>query len=265
MDHVALPSQNDFNHDNLDMVAHRPWPMPDAPWLVTQSWNDLLFAHWPVSADVLQSKIPAGFPLDLYDGQAWLGIVPFHKSDVAPRVASALPWISAFPELNVRTFVVIGDKPGVYFFSLDAGSSAAVGVARALVDLPYYSATMVVEERDGWIEYHSRRTTPEAPEAEFACRYRPTGPAEPPAPGTLEHFLTERYCLYTVDDAGRVLRLEVHHPAWPLQPAEAEFTTNTMAEASGIRVPPIAPLLHFAKRLHVVAWAPEVLWGPEGY
>src|SRR3954462_7714799 len=150
---------SDFNHAILTETAHRPWPMPDGPWLMTQTWNDLLFAHWPVDAARLRDLVPARFDLDLFDGAAWLGIVPFHMTNVAPRLVPALPWVSAFPELNVRTYVRVGDKPGVYFFSLDAGNPMAVGAAKTLLNLPYYSAAMTVAKgpADGGIGYNNRR------------------------------------------------------------------------------------------------------------
>ena len=246
--------QNDFNHDIFRETAHRPWPMPTSPWIMTQTWHDLLFAHWPVAVDALQSLVPPGFTIDTFDHQAWVGVVPFHMTNVAPRGIPALPWVSAFPELNVRTYVTVKGTPGVYFFSLDAGNSIAVGTARTLFHLPYYSAAMDVRQRDGFIHYTSRRTSERAPAAEFAARYRPIGPPSPPAQGTLEYFLTERYCLFTVDSSFHAMRVDIHHPPWPLQAAEAEITVNTMAEAAKIRLPPVAPLVHFAKRQDMVAW-----------
>jgi uncharacterized protein YqjF (DUF2071 family) len=241
-----------FNHDILDITAHRPWPMPSSPWVMTQTWNDLLFAHWPVSAETLREKIPNGFELDQYEGQAWVGIVPFHMTNVSPRGVPALPWISEFAELNVRTYVRVGGDPGVYFFSLDAANPVAVGMARTMFHLPYYSAHMKVGGSDGWIQYESRRSS--KPSAEFIARYRPTGDVQPPVKGSLEYFLTERYCLFTVDSAFHAYRVDIHHPPWPLQPAEAEISVNTMADAAGIRLPAVAPLLHFSKRQDMVGW-----------
>ena len=249
-------TRHDFDDSFLSVTAHRPWPMPGRPWIMTQTWNDLLFGHWPVDKTLLQSKMPAAFPVDVFDSQAWLGIVPFHMTNVAPRGLPALPWVSEFPELNVRTYVTCDGKPGVYFFSLDAGNPLAVAAARTLFHLPYFTATMRVEPRDGWIEYDSRRA-PAEPAADLVCRYRPSGPVREPLPGTLEHFLTERYCLYALDGENRARRLEIHHRPWPLQTAELEVTRNTMAEAAGLRLPAIAPVLHFAKRQDMVAFAME--------
>ena len=248
---------DDFDRGILAVTAHRPWPMPRGPWVMTQTWNDLLFAHWPVDGAALRALVPATFELDRFDGATWLGIVPFHMTNVSPRFVPALPWVSAFPELNVRTYVTVGSKPGVFFFSLDAGNPLAVGAARALLNLPYYSAAMTVktDTTDGAVVYGSRR--PSEPVAEFAGRYRGLGDRRPPPRGTLEYFLTERYCLYAVNHTHHAYRMEIHHPPWTLESAEAEITVNTMAEAAGLRLPSMAPLLHFSKRQDMVCWTPE--------
>jgi uncharacterized protein YqjF (DUF2071 family) len=244
---------HDFNKRILEETAHRPWPMPDGSWIMTQTWHDLLFAHWPIDAQQLARRIPPPLEPDLFDGRAWLAVVPFHMTNVAPRGVPSLPWVSAFPELNVRTYVRVADRPGVYFFSLDAGNPLAVGIARTWFRLPYYSASMQVEERNGFIHYRSRRITANTPAAALLATYRPVGQVFQARRGSLEYFLTERYCLYAVDD-GRAYRLEIHHPPWPLQPAEATIEVNTMAEATGIVLPQAQRLLHFSKRQDVVAW-----------
>jgi uncharacterized protein YqjF (DUF2071 family) len=243
-----------FNYDILNVTGHRPWPMPSSPWVMTQTWHDLLFAHWPVDSSVVRAKIPAGFELDEFDGQAWLGVVPFHMSHVSPRGVPSLPWLSAFPELNVRTYVRVGGVPGVYFFSLDAANPVAVAAARTMFHLPYFSAEMMVRQRDGWIEYMSGRKVDSGSNGQFVARYRPTSAAREPKAGTLEYFLTERYCLFTVNSSQRACRVDIHHPPWPLQDAEAHISINTMTEASGMRLPSVAPLLHFSKRQDMVGW-----------
>jgi hypothetical protein len=245
----------DFPYQILSDLSHRPWPLPDGPWIMTQSWHDLLFAHWPVDARTLQEKLPAGLPLDTFNGQAWVGVVPFRMTNVAPRGVPAVPLVSSFLELNVRTYVTLHGKPGVYFFSLDANSALAVATARALFQLPYFVAAMNVSAHGGHFEYTSSRQTRISGVAEFAATYGPVGYDVTPEPGSLEYFLTERYCLYTVDSAFRARRLDIHHPPWPLQAAEATIAVNTMAEAAGIRLPSTAPLLHFARRQDAVAWA----------
>ena len=244
----------DFDNAILHETAHRPWPMPAAPWVMTQTWHDLLFAHWPVDPRELAGKVPAAFPLDVFDGVAWIGIVPFRMTNVAPRGVPSMPLLSEFPELNVRTYVRVGDRPGVYFFSLDAGSSVAVRAARVLLNLPYHLASMSASAVDSGVAYDSRR--PGNADAVFTATYGPAGPAVPPQEGSLEHFLTERYCLYNMSRRGVPYRLEIHHPPWALQPADARLSRNTMAGVNGLRLPDRTPLLHFSRRQDAIAWAP---------
>ena len=248
-----------FDTRILDVASHRPWPMPRTPWIMTQTWRHLLFAHWPIAAAVLQIALPAAFDIDRHDGQAWVGIVPFEMSNVAPRGVPPLERLSTFPELNVRTYVRHRGVPGVYFFSLDADNRLVVATARRFFHLPYFSAAMTIESREGEVRYDSRRRNSPQADASFTARYHVDGPASEPAPGTLEYFLTERYCLFTNKRSGQVLRVDIHHPPWTLQPAAAEFGNNSMAAAAGITLPPTAPLLHVAGRQDVVAWMPVAL------
>jgi uncharacterized protein YqjF (DUF2071 family) len=246
---------NDFDKSIIERVAHRPWPMPESPWVMTQTWHDLLFAHWPVAYSALRPIVPSAFELDTCERSAWIGVVPFYMTNVAPRGVPALPAISEFPELNVRTYVRVGDRAGVYFFSLDAGSSMAVRAARLLLNLPYFSAEMTAASEGPAIAYTSRRH--DHPRlALFQATYEPVASPSTPSPGSLEYFLTERYCLYNLDRRGRPYRLDIHHPPWSLQRADAAIVKNTMADAAGVTLPDVAPLLHFAKRQDTVAWAP---------
>ena len=243
----------------LEQTAHRPWPLPAGRWIMAQSWHDLLFAHWPVPLASLRPHLPSDLSIDTFEGQAWIGIVPFRMSRVRLRGTPALPGLSAFPELNVRTYVVANEKPGVWFFSLDAANPLAVAVARALFHLPYFRAGMSCEMRENGIHYRSERAHSGAPSAVLNTDYRPAGAPFAPQRGTLEHFLTERYCLYAADGRRDILRGEIHHAPWPLQVAAAEFMTNTMAQAAGISLPLDQPLLHFAARQDVLVWRPRRL------
>jgi uncharacterized protein len=163
--------------------------MPPALWIMAQSWHDLLFAHWPVDAEMLRPHIPQQLEIDTFEGRAWLGIVPFSMTGVRLRGTPALPGLSAFAELNVRTYVTAQDKPGVWFFSLDAANSLAVFAARLIFHLPYFRARMKCREADGWIEYQSERSHAGAPPAGFAARYRPTGDFFDAQDGTLAYFI----------------------------------------------------------------------------
>ena len=172
------------------------------PWVMEQVWNDLLFMHWPIDVAVMRALVPAALPLDTFDGRAWIGVVPFWMSGVRPRLVPPLPGLSRFAELNVRTYVTIDDKPGVYFFSLGCGEPTG-GRGSPRVRIAVLRARMSVEWRDGWVEYASQRTHRGAPRASLRMRYRPIGPfIDGVAPGTLDWWLTERYCLYVVG-AGR--------------------------------------------------------------
>lgn len=245
----------------LQETTHRPWPLPSGSWVMAQIWHDLLFAHWPVDARKLRALVPESLEIDQFEGQAWQAVVPFRMTDVRLRGTPAVPGLSAFPELNVRTYVNSGGKPGVWFFSLDAGNSLAVASARAWFHLPYFRAQMRSAERQGWIEYDSQRAHSGAAAAALQMRYRPVGPAFFPEPGTLAHFLTERYCLYATDRQGRLIRGEIHHLPWRLQLAKAEFECNTMTEPVDLALK-AQPLLHFARRQDVLVWPPRRLSAP---
>jgi uncharacterized protein YqjF (DUF2071 family) len=235
---------------------HRPWPIPRSPWRMFQSWRDLLFAHWPVEPAALAHLMPRGLEAETFEGHAWVTIAPFWMADVALRPSPALPGLATFPEMNTRTNVTIDNKPGVYFFSLDAGNRIAVEVARAWYHLPYLKARMSIRTIVESIHYDSERTDRRGNPAELRCWYRPTGPVYRSEPGSLDEWLTERYCLYAADRREHIYRAEITHQPWPLQPAEASFSTNTMLAAHGIDMPDSPPLLHFARRLDVRAWQP---------
>lgn len=225
-------------------------------------WHDLLFAHWPLDPDAVRPLIPSALELDTYEDRAWIGVVPFRMSGVRPYGAPE-PLSAAMPEINVRTYVRIGDRGGVWFFSLDTPSWPAVVGARLLYRLPYFRARIDVrgavapEGGEGEIFYRSFRAHPGAPAAEFEATYAPTGPAGEARPGSLEDWLTARYRLYAADRRGRVRYGDIDHPPWPLQPARAELHWNTMADPLGIVLPEDPPLLHFARELAVDAWAPR--------
>jgi uncharacterized protein len=243
----------------LKSVAHRPWALPRGPWIMRQVWHDLLFAHWAVTAADLRPLIPPQLGIDTFGGSAWIGVVPFRMSGVRIRGPLGLRAFAPFPELNVRTYVVRDGKPGVWFFSLDAGSALAVWGARHFFHLPYFLARMKCDENGGWIGYSSAREKSLAA-AKLLGRYRPVGDVFVARPGSLEHFLAERYCLYTMDGRGRIIFCDIHHPPWPLQVAEAEFQENSMAEAAGINLGGRkAELLHFSRRQDVAVWAPRRL------
>ena len=228
-------------------TEHRPWPLPRDPWVMGQTWEHLLFAHWPVDLASIRAHVPHDLEVEQYDGSAWLGITPFEVTGLRARGILPLPVVSSFRELNVRTYVARDEQAGIWFFSLDASSQLAVEAARRLYRLPYFRAQIKLERRADSFSFDCSRDEGRA----FSTSYRPTGKASPARPGTLAHFLTERYCLYAAD-RGRLYRADIHHRPWQLRPAEASIDLNSMApdrvDVAG------DPLLHFSARQDVVIW-----------
>ena len=200
--------------------------------------------------------MPEQLPVDVFDGSAWLGITPFRVTGFRVRGTLPVPALSTFLELNVRTYVTVDGKPGIFFFSLDAASRFAVEAARRTYKLPYFYARMSASRDDGGIRYASERRDRNRRPFVFRGGYRAAGPTYQASPGSLEYFLAERYCLYVVDEDGRVLRADIHHPPWPLQTAEAEIEENSMPP-DGLELAPEAPVCHFSARQDVVIWSLE--------
>jgi uncharacterized protein YqjF (DUF2071 family) len=223
---------------------------------MAQTWHDLLFAHWTVEAAALRPLLPAPLLPDSFEGRAYVGVVPFRMSGVRLRLLPPVPGVSAFPEINVRTYASHGGRPGVFFLSLDATNPLAVWAARRFFRLPYYRARISCRAEGEGVAYESRRAHRGFPAAAFRASYGPTGPAAAPVKGSLEHWLSERYCLYVTGPDGRLRIGEIVHDPWPLQPAEARIEHNAMTSAFGIELQG-QPLLHFARRLEVRLWGLE--------
>src|SRR5215216_421466 len=231
---------------------HTPGPRP--LWLLAQRWSDLLFAHWPVDPANLARRLPAGVKPDLYDGCAWLAIVAFRMVGTRPAAAPRRPTLAPIPELNVRTYVLVGGVPGVWFLSLDASSPVFVTAGRALYGLPYRLARMTTLVEGERVHYLSSRSG-----SAFAASYEPRGPAMSTRPGSLEHFLVERYRLFS-ERRGRLITAVVTHAPWPLRPASARIDVNRMAP-SGLRFEG-DPLLHFCTSVDARISVPQVLSRP---
>ena len=234
--------------------ANRPWPAPGSPWVMRQTWSSLLFAHWRVPGDYMRDLVPDQLEIDTFDGSAWIAVVPFMMTGIRFRFLPPLPPAHQTLELNVRTYVRYGGRPGVYFFSLDAEKRLIVEAARRWYHLPYHHASMKMK-RATYTRYESVRTHVGSPDAALHSVYRPCSDPARSMPGSLEYFLTERYCLYAIDPYGRVLVGEIDHSPWPLQRAEGEFERNTMTEDLGVELRG-NPLLHYADSIDVKLWSP---------
>ena len=227
---------------SLRETEHRPYSLPARRWTMGQTWQDLLFAHWRVPHDVLRPHVPQRLHLEQHDGSAWIGLTPFRVTGLRLRGVPPLPLLSSFHELNCRTYVRADDRPGIWFFSLDASSHAAVAAARRTYRLPYRYAR--IEAGEGSFRADSETA------ASFRARYHGVGMPAPAERATLEYFLAERYCLYASDGE---LRAEIHHAPWPLQSAEAEVEHEGIApvELEG------EPICHYARRQDVLIWSLE--------
>jgi uncharacterized protein YqjF (DUF2071 family) len=241
--------------DILRHTAHRQQPLPAGPWIMAQTWHNLLFAHWPIAIDGLRPLVPTNLEIDTYAGQAWVGIVAFRLSGIRLRGFPEVGWVSHFPEINVRTYVTLNGQPGVLFLSLDADNRAAIALAKPWFRLAYQAARIDHQPTaDGGFAFAAQRIERGAPPSAFTATYRPTASAFTAAPGSLAQWLTERYCYYSAGPRGQMYRCDIYHPVWPLQPAAAEITQNTMALAHGLHLPDTAPLLHYAHQMQAAIW-----------
>jgi uncharacterized protein len=226
-----------------------------------QHWGKLLFIHWPVEISELRKLIPAQLEIDTFDGQAWIGLVPFTMWGLRPPFLPPLPWLSHSHELNVRTYVHLNGVPGVWFHSLDANNLPAVIGARVSFFLPYFYARMNLVQRRSRIDYKHVRRLSSRPVAEFRASWE-IGPPLPEArPGSLDFFLTERYCLYS-EKNGTVYRARIYHKPWPLREASLLDLHSTMIESMGLKVANTPPLLHYAEYQKVSVWRPEKVSDP---
>jgi len=246
-------------------LALRDRPRDRQP-VMKQRWDKLLFLHWPADAGEIEGRLPPGLSVDLYEGQAWLAVVPFFMRKIRPAGAPSLPWISNFLELNVRTYVVDGNgTPGVWFFSLDTDRWLARSVARQFFKLPYFWANMnATIDADAWIDYRTLRREamekfrhPSAPPAEY--RYRGVGEDRLAAPGSLEFFLLERYLLFAGDaKRERLLSGRVWHQPYRFREVELSRWSTAPIAWDGLTAPGSSPAHQcYVERVEVDAYAVE--------
>ncbi len=243
-------------HPSLHSVAHRPWPLPEREWSLTMRWQDLLFLHWPVDAAQLRPFVPPGLQLETFDGSAWLGVVPFVMTQTRFRWLPKVPTAHHFPECNLRTYVRGGDRSGVWFFSLDAASRLAVEGARLGFGLPYFAARMACHRRGERVTYRSERRDRRGPSATFVGDWAARGEHRVAVPGSLEHWLVERYCLFAMR-RGRLVCGEIHHEPWRLASVDLELGQCDMTRLVGTELqgPPVSALA--ALPIDVAAWSPR--------
>ena len=226
---------------------------PDGQPLIHQSWGKLLFMHWRIEEKELRPLIPAQLEIDTFDGTAWIGVIPFTMWDIRafPPFVPAVPGLSAMHEMNVRTYVHYDRVPGVWFFSLDCNSSAAVLAARTFYHLPYFNADIEIDQRGAAIDYLLSRTEEPRADLKASWNFGETVPFS--HPDSLEFFLTERYCLYS-EHQDDLYRARIFHQPWPLHKATINSYQSTMIESLGLGSPPGEPVLNYAESLDVEIW-----------
>lgn len=229
------------------MDRHAPTIRPEGSNAGTQRWRELLFMHWSVPIEAMRAVVPASLELDLWDGRAWVGMVPFLMRDIAPSW-----WPNAFAfdflECNLRTYVHRDGEPGVYFFSLEASSWLAVQAARIGWGLPYHYATMTAEK--GRFE-----TTRKRDGSHLRVSFEVGEPVDSPL-GSREHFFLERYLLFS-EKGGRLVRGQVHHTPYPARMASVTRCEESLIAAAGLPAPGASPeLVHYAAGVDVEVFAP---------
>lgn len=229
-----------------------PVPTPRGDWIMGQGWRDLLFVSWPVPVESVRSFIPGSVEIDTLDGSAWLSVVPFWMDRARFRGLPPIPFISSFPEVNVRTYVRSGEHLAVWFLSLDTQSHINVFLARHAFHLPYFYADVEMDRGGDAIRFRSVRRDDEA---RFEVSYRPEGEEFTPKEGSLEHFLTERYSMVCADEDGDVYRGDIQHAPWRLRNVSWTPRAMDLVAACGIDVAG-DPVVFYAETTDVALWAP---------
>lgn len=232
-------------------------------WIMTQTWEHLLFAHWAIHPSVLRPLVPAELELDTYDGNAWLGIIPFLLTGVRIRRMPPVPFTTRFPEINVRTYVKRKGRAGIYFLSLDASNWLVTTIAKKWYRLPYYPASIHFRTSSDSIDFQSRRLTSPAAKG-FSVSYRPDSDVFFAEKGSLEHWLTERYTLFCDCKTTRnMYSADVYHEPWKLQKAAVQYRENTLTE----HLFPSAEhpgLFLYSRGVQSFVWPIRKTCGPEG-
>lgn len=245
-------------HKEFLETAQRPFPLPRGPWVMTQTWYDLLFSHWQVPETLLRAHIPSILDIDLFEGTAWVGIIPFKVNHMRMRGLPEMPFLHSYLELNVRTYVTYKGTPGIYFFSLDADKLLAVLAAKIGSLLPYRLASMNMESKGDLVHFRSNVKHAVNQKEILDISYHSISEPFLPAEDSLEYWLYERYCFLTVK-GNHLYRGDIHHDRWRVSKAQADIHINSMASFLQPHYFEPEPLLHICPEKQVFAWMLEKL------
>ena len=229
---------------------HKGTAFPNLPWIMKQTWHDLLFAHYPVKLELLQKLVPPVFQLDSYNGIGWVGVVPFHVQNHRVRLLPPIPGFDRFAQINIRTYVTVNGKRGVYFIRVHMNHLIAGVLAKTFYYMPFQAAIVKMEQSDRYINFCSIKSK----QIEFQCHYTPISESKLAEKASFEHWLVERYSMYSLNRKGEVMRSDILHNYWPLQLAEGEITNHSILLNEGIQVANNEPILHYAKKMEAMLW-----------
>ncbi|MEK4030412.1 DUF2071 domain-containing protein [Pseudobacillus sp. FSL P4-0506] len=232
-------------------LKHRPLPLPPSHWVMTQTWSNVLFMHWPIHPVTMKNLLPPFLQVDLYGGMAWLGIVPFQVSSMRFHGLPPIPLLRSFLQLNVRTYVMHKGVPGVYFFNLDVNHLPSVIGARLFYSLPFRQSNMAAVVNNS-CHFQSSYSVGQNRE-ELDVFYKPVSPSYSAEKETFDYWASERYCLFT-ERRNKLYRGDIHHTRWALQKAEATIFRNTMASFLTHHYFQQQPILHFSKEKKAFFW-----------
>ena len=225
---TILRNEGKSMYIELTETKHRPFPMPKAPWILTQVWNDMLFLHYQYPSSLIRQFVPQDLELDIYEGKAWISIIPFKVTNMRLRGLPLFPYLHSYLELNVRTYVKYNNIPGIYFFSLDADKLLAVLSANIGLGLPYKKAHMSFFQEDNDFFIKSKRIG-SVPSYQFDAHYHRHKMLYEPLPNSLDAWLLERYSMYSIWGS-YIVRGDIHHDQWKVSMVNADIINNTLLD-----------------------------------
>jgi uncharacterized protein YqjF (DUF2071 family) len=232
----------------LDQTGHRDFPLPNRHWAFYQEWQDVLFLHWKIPYRMLRELVPDSLTLDCYDGEYYISLVPFSMKNVRPRFLPAFSPVSDFHEINLRTYIQMGGRRGVYFLSIEAEKQISTWISRTISGMPYEKSHIV---RD----HNCYQSSQPGNNKQLDLEYVVTGDSFVKSP--LDHWLTDRYCLF-LTEAGQVYRYDVHHVEWPILPVKL-LKYHVNYQIGNLVLQNQAPtLMHFSRGVQVLAWGKQL-------